>query len=210
MTKAEFRLITPGIKEGFIKAIEKPVDFFIRRNFHPNFFTILGLILSAVGAFFYAESNLRLGGLFILLGGISDTFDGKIARTRGIASKFGAVLDSSLDRYAEFFMFAGLIMYFSSQDTPMHQWTLLVAYLALMGSIMVSYVRARAEGLGLEGKVGMMQRAERIVLIGLSSLINEYALIGVIWIVAIFANITAMQRIHSVWKEEKQEKKNLQ
>lgn len=205
MPKREFRLITPGIKDGFIKVIEKPVDFFIKLNVSPNFFTILGLILSGVGAFFYAEGYLVWGGVFILIGGISDTFDGKIARTRNIATKFGAVLDSSLDRYAEFLMFLGIMIYLMRIDTPLHYWTSIIAFFALMGSIMVSYVRARAEGLGMEGKVGMMQRAERIVLIGIASLVHEYALIGVVWIVALFANITAIQRIHSVWKEEKEE-----
>jgi len=206
MAKKEFRLITPLVKEVFVKSIEKPVDFFIRLNVNPNFFTILGLILSGIGAFFYGFGMLRLGGVAILLGGISDTFDGKIARSRGIASKFGAVLDSSLDRYAEFFMFFGIMAYLIKFQSSLYQLTVIVAFLALMGSILVSYVRARAEGLGLTGNVGMMQRAERIVLIGLASLIHEYALIAVVWIVAFFANVTAIQRIHHVWKTEKAER----
>lgn len=203
MAKREYRLITPIIRNAFVKSIEKPVDFFIRWKVHPNFFTIFGLILSGIGAIFYGMGFLRWGGVSILLGGISDTFDGKIARTRGIASKFGAVLDSSLDRYAEFFMFFGIMAYLLKFDSLLYQLTVVVSFTALMGSVMVSYVRARAEGLGLTGNVGMMQRAERIVLIGLASLIHEYALVTVIWIVAFFANITAIQRIYHVWKSEK-------
>ncbi|MCB0306372.1 MAG: hypothetical protein KDI38_21605, partial [Calditrichaeota bacterium] len=90
-------------------------------------------------------------------------------------------------------------------NDPLYTVTTVVAFLALNGSILVSYVRARAEGLGYDCKVGMMQRAERIVLIGFSSMVHEYALIGAVWIVAIFANITAIQRMVHVWRTEREE-----
>ena len=205
MSKKGFTLLPTAIKDLFIKSIDTPVDFIIRFNVHPNFFTILGLIASAIGAVFYAMGNLIGGGAGILISGICDTFDGKIARKSGRSSKFGALFDSSLDRYAEFMMFLGIMAYLIKFNDPLYTVTTVVAFLALNGSILVSYVRARAEGLGYDCKVGMMQRAERIVLIGFSSMVHEYALIGAVWIVAIFANITAIQRMVHVWRTEREE-----
>lgn len=193
------------LKDGFINAIDRPIDLFIRLNIHPNFFTILGLLIAIFAAIFYAVGDIRLGGAFVLLAGMSDTFDGKIARKQGIASKFGAVFDSSLDRYAEFLMFLGLGAYFLQRGDRASVITAIVAFVALIGSVMVSYVRARAEGIGYECKVGVMQRAERIVFTGVSSLIHPIALMVVIWVIAVLANITAIQRLHYVWKTERAE-----
>ncbi len=203
MNKQGFTFLPEAVKNGFSKIMEFPIELIVRFNVHPNFFTVLGLILSVIGAYFYAVSNLRLAGVLILLGGLCDTIDGKVARRGGLSSHFGALFDSSLDRYAEFFMFFGVGVHFVRQDSTLAMWTTIMAFLALGGSMMVSYVRARAEGLGYECKVGLMQRAERIVFIGLASLIHEYALIVVIWAIAILANFTAYQRMRHVWKSEK-------
>jgi phosphatidylglycerophosphate synthase len=164
----------------------------------------LGLIISLISAFFYAKHNIRLGGLFILLSGICDIIDGKVARKTGQSSKFGALFDSSLDRYAELFMFLGTAIYFVQQDHPI---TSIMVFLALGGSMMVSYVRARSEGLGFDCKVGIMQRPERIVYIGVSSLIHPYLLELVIWMIAILSNFTAIQRMYHVRVLEQQAKK---
>lgn len=206
MAKKEFTLLPRGVRDLFIRSIDAPVDFVNKFNVHPNVFTIIGLIASIIGAYYYGIGWLGWGGALILIGGIADTFDGKIARKTGTSSDFGALFDSSMDRYAEFFMFLGIMAYYNNQPGEYYRLMTLVAFLALNGSILVSYVRARAEGLGYDCKVGMMQRAERIVLIGLCSIIHEYALIGAVWIVALFANITAIQRLHHVWKTEKEEK----
>lgn len=193
------------VKDGYQNGTERLIDVFVRLRIHPNFFTILGLLIAFLAAIFYAIGDIRLGGLFVLLAGISDTFDGKLARKRDIASKFGAVFDSSLDRYAEFLMFFGLGFYFIGRGDTLSIITAIIAFIALSGSVMVSYVRARAEGIGYECKVGVMQRAERIVFFGVSSLIHPFALIFVIWITAVLANITAIQRLHYVWKTERAE-----
>lgn len=203
MSKKGFTVLPPSIKEWFIRAIDPPIDFFIRLKIHPNFFTILGFLSACLGAYFYAVGQLKWGGVSILIGGMCDTFDGKIARKRGISSKFGALFDSSVDRYAEFAMFFGMGLFFLDRGDALSLATAAVAFLALSGSIMVSYVRARAEGLDFDCKVGMMQRAERIVFLGACSLIHIYALIGMIWIVALLANFTVAQRMFHVWREEK-------
>ncbi len=198
-----FTILPKSIQQWFINLIDPLIEGIVRLNVHPNHFTVLGLIVSFVGAIFYAYHNIFWGGVFILLGGICDIIDGKVARKAGLSSKFGALLDSSLDRYAEVFMFLGVAIYFVEKH---HPFTSIMVFLALGGSMMVSYVRARAEGLGYECKVGIMQRPERIVYIGISSLIHPYLLELVVWMIAILANFTAIQRMHHVWRLEKIEK----
>lgn len=203
MEKKNFTILPHFIQRGFLKAFDPLIEKIIHFHVHPNYFTILGLIMSLIGAFFYAKHSIRLGGTFILLGGLCDIIDGKVARKKGLSSKFGALFDSSLDRYAELFMFLGTAIYFVQRN---HPYTSIMVVLALGGSLMVSYVRARSEGLGFECKVGIMQRPERIVYIGVSSLIHPYLLELVIWMIAILSNFTAIQRMHHVWSLEKQVK----
>jgi CDP-diacylglycerol--glycerol-3-phosphate 3-phosphatidyltransferase len=198
----EFSILPLSIKDGFLKIINPVIDLFVRLKVHPNHFTVLGLFISFIGAIFYANHDYRLGGVFILLGGICDIIDGKVARRTNRTSSFGALFDSSLDRYAEMFMFLGVAIYFVQIH---HDLTSVMVVIALGGSMMVSYVRARAEGLGYECKMGIMQRPERIVYIGISSLIHTYALELVVWMIAILANFTAIQRISYVWKLNKSE-----
>jgi CDP-diacylglycerol--glycerol-3-phosphate 3-phosphatidyltransferase len=202
MNKKGFTVLPHSIQKWFINFLDPIIDLIVRFNVHPNHFTILGLFASIVGAIFYAKHDIRLGGLFILFGGLCDIIDGKVARKTGLSTNFGALFDSSLDRYAEVFMFLGTAIFFVQKDHPI---TSIMVFLALGGSMMVSYVRARAEGLGYECKVGIMQRPERIVYVGFSSLIHAYLLEVVIWMIAILANFTAIQRMYHVWKLERAE-----
>ncbi|NOX37482.1 MAG: CDP-alcohol phosphatidyltransferase family protein [Calditrichaeota bacterium] len=203
MEKKRFTVLPEWIQQGFLKLIDPVIDLIVQFNVHPHFFTVLGLVLSGVSAYFFATGDLRMGGMFVLLGGICDILDGKIARRSGLSSKFGALLDSSLDRYAEMFMYLGIGIYFVREGNPA---TSMMVFLALGGSLMVSYVRARAEGLGYDCKVGLMQRPERIVYIGFGAILHALILEIVIWMVAILANFTAFQRMQHVWKLEKKEK----
>ncbi len=204
MEKKGFTVLPHSIQQWFINLIDPFIELIVKLQVHPNHFTVLGLFISFIGALFYAKHDIRLGGMFILLGGLCDIIDGKVARKTGLSSNFGALLDSSLDRYAEVFMFLGTAIYFVEIN---HAPTSIMVFLALGGSMMVSYVRARAEGLGYECKVGIMQRPERIVYVGFSSLIHPYLLELVIWMIAILANFTAVQRMYHVWRLEREEKK---
>jgi CDP-diacylglycerol--glycerol-3-phosphate 3-phosphatidyltransferase len=133
-----------------------------------------------------------------LFGGFCDTIDGSLARATGKSSRFGALLDSTVDRYSEFIMYLGIIAYFFNiEDYSTSAGT----YLALCGSFMVSYARVRAESLGFEAKLGIMQRPERIVLIGLGALTHITAFKITIWLVAFLANLTALQRIRCAYKQ---------
>jgi CDP-diacylglycerol--glycerol-3-phosphate 3-phosphatidyltransferase len=188
--------IPKSIQDGFIRMIDPLVNFFVKLDIHPNTFTVWGLIISAIGAAFVAYDHLHLGGLLILLGGMCDVLDGKIARKSNKVSKFGALLDSSLDRYAEILMFLGSAIYLVKHDYFL---TSVMIFLALGGSSMVSYVRARAEGLGFDCKIGLMQRPERVVLMGVAALFHEVLFIAAIWIIAVLANYTAYQRMRHVY-----------
>lgn len=131
----------------------------------------------------------------VLLSGIFDIMDGKVARGTDRVTRFGSLYESTLDLYAEIFVFLGIAYYFINQDMFLSS---IASCIFLGGSLMVSYVRARAEGLGFSCKVGIIPRSERIVTLGVSSLIHEYILITGLFFMAIVANITAIQRIYHI------------
>ncbi|MFQ5627405.1 MAG: CDP-alcohol phosphatidyltransferase family protein [bacterium] len=201
--KIEF--LPQNIKNWYLNLIKPIVDFFIKLELNPNFFTTIGFILSIIAAYFFAAGSLRIGGLIILLAGTFDIVDGQVARATNRVTKFGALYDSTLDRYSEVIMFFGIAYFFVSQSMLK---TSVAVSIALGGSIMVSYVRARAEALGFECKVGIMQRPERVVYIGLGALIHEIMLVIALTIVAVLANFTALQRLYHIWKQENGESKH--
>ena len=191
------------LKNGFIKLLNPITSAFVKLNFHPNTFTVWGLIITSISIIFYIEGDLVIAGILVLVGGICDIIDGKVARESGRVSKFGALFDSSIDRYSEVIMFFGVATFFVRADDYLNS---VATFIALGGSTMVSYVRARAEGLGFDCKVGMLQRPERIVFLGLGSIIGIDALKIAVWIVAIFANITAIHRLTHIYKLDKKNK----
>ena len=204
--KAGFNLLPPKFIEGYLHIILPLTDFIKTLNINPNTLTTLGTILTVVGAIFFALSYLRLGGIFIVLGAVCDTMDGRIAKDGDKKTKFGALYDSVMDRYSEFIMFFGIAIHFVRNDA---YWSSVGIFAAVGGSVMVSYVRARAEGLGFECNIGMMQRPERIAYISVGSIIgelpiiNELFLILAIWVIAILSNVTALQRLIHVYKASK-------
>lgn len=197
--KMKIDILPDGIKEWYLGLMQPVVDFFIKLELNPNFFTTIGFILTIVAAVLFATGNIRSAGAIVLLAGTFDIVDGKVARLSNRVTKFGALYDSTLDRYAEVIMFFGLAFFFVEQD--MYIRSIAVSF-ALGGSVMVSYVRARAEALGFECKIGIMQRPERVVYIGFGAIFHLYALSFALFLIAIFANITAVQRIYHVWKQE--------
>jgi CDP-diacylglycerol--glycerol-3-phosphate 3-phosphatidyltransferase len=164
-----------------------------------NMITAVGLIGAIVGAFLAAMGNLLAGGIVIGLMGALDALDGAVARASGVTKPFGAFLDSVSDRYSELAIYAALGWYFSSIENSLG---VLLSILALGGSVLVSYTRARAEGLGVDTKVGILTRVERMIVI-VPSLILGFPLIGT-GIVAVLANFTALQRIVHVWQHTRE------
>lgn len=189
------------------RIIDPLVRLLIRWKVHPNAISTVGFVATLFAGLLYHQDHVRTAGLMVLLGGMVDIFDGRVARESGLESKFGAFYDSTLDRWSEVVMFVGLASLYNSirpdvEDIAMTY----VILMALGGSLMVSYTRARAEGLGLECTVGLMQRAERIVLLGLGSLLFGLAWDGraldiIIIIVAVLTNLTAIHRI--IWVHQR-------
>ncbi|HIE58104.1 MAG TPA: CDP-alcohol phosphatidyltransferase family protein [Anaerolineales bacterium] len=181
------------------KVVLEPIAGLLNRlGLTPNTMTILGLVGNTIGAYFLWQGNMLVGGLIILVMGPIDALDGTMARLRGEPSKFGAFVDSVTDRYSELVIFLGLLLYYNGLDDPNAWVNILGVYLAAAGSVLVSYVRARAQSLGYEAKVGILTRVERYAVLA-PSLIFNIPWIGV-WIIAILANITAVQRILFVRK----------
>lgn len=164
--------------------------FLIRLGLTPNMVTILGLIGNTIGAYYLSRGDMLTGGLLVLIMTPIDALDGTMARLRGEPSDFGAYVDSVSDRYSELIIYAGLLYHFLKLGDPLGG---LLVFGAASGSVMVSYVKARAEGLGYEAKVGLLTRVERYLVLAPSLIFNQLY-IG-LTILAVFAHITAIQRI---------------
>lgn len=174
-----------------ILAILRPLTgALIRSGIHPNTLSYAGLAISIVAGWMYGVGSLGWAAVILLLAGVFDLLDGAVAREGQRMSRFGAFLDSNLDRYAEILVFLGIIWRFQGETM-----TQIVAVLAITGSLMVSYTKARAEGLGQEVSGGWLQRPERIVLLALGSFFQEGGLRVVLWILAVFTNLTSVQRM---------------
>jgi CDP-diacylglycerol--glycerol-3-phosphate 3-phosphatidyltransferase len=170
-----------------------------RAGVSPNALTVIGFVAMVGVAWVLALGHQRVAGLLILFVGLFDALDGTLARMTGKAGPFGAFLDSTLDRFAEIALYLGLL-YLYRGDTMA---TVLV-YLTITGSLMVSYTRARAEGLGLECKVGLFTRLERLAVL-IVGLILERTLWALL-VLAIFSNLTALQRMWHVWRATTRER----
>lgn len=217
-----FKATRDWLQQTIYKIISPIVHGMIKIGITPNIVTSTGLILNivAAGVLIYgglhADTNdysyLGWGGGIILFAGLFDMMDGQVARIGNMKSTFGALFDSVLDRYSELITFFGLCSWLTLND---YKFEAIVAFVALIGSLMVSYVRARAEGLDIECKVGLMQRPERVVLTSLGALFcGIYAKVAgstsafdPIWVltvpllfVAIFSNITAFGRLRHCYK----------
>ncbi|CAG0971762.1 CDP-diacylglycerol---glycerol-3-phosphate 3-phosphatidyltransferase [Anaerolineales bacterium] len=176
------------------KWIIDPIATFLNgTGLTPNAITLLGLAGTTVAAYILSQGNMTLGAIVLFLFVIIDVFDGTMARLRGEPSDFGAFVDSVSDRYAEFITFGGLLYYFLTHGDMLGA---MMTFAAAAGSVLVSYVKARAEGLNFTAKVGLLSRVERyIVLIPL--LLFNQPLLAVI-IIAVLGNFTALQRIFHV------------
>ena len=169
------------------------ISALIKLHITPNIITFVGLLLNLIG----------WGGAVILFAGLFDMIDGRLARVGGMQSTFGALWDSTLDRYSELFTLFGIAIYLLLNG---YVWSGVITFAAMVGSVMVSYVRARAEGLAIECKVGFMQRPERVVVTSVGALLCGCCADGVsfdplwllivpMYLIAILANITAFWRI---------------
>lgn len=179
------------------KGLLDPIGRFLNRlGLKPNMVTILGLLGNVVGAYLLATGHIMWGGIVVTIIAPIDALDGTMARLRGETTRFGGFVDSVTDRYSELLIFGGLLIYFLNLDAVL---PVVLTYLAAAGSLMVSYTRARAEGLNYEAKVGLLTRVERYLVL-LPCLIFNIPLVA-LWILAVLTNLTAIQRIYAVRKQ---------
>ena len=187
------------------KGVLDPIGgFFNRLGIYPNTMTIIGLVGNIIAAILIALGYMTIGGIIVLIMGLVDTLDGTMARLRGMPTEFGAFVDSVTDRYSELFIFGGLLYYFMQKDDWL---TVLGIYMAASGSVLISYVRARAASVGMETKVGFLSRFERYLVLAPTIILN-IPVVG-IWIIAILGNITAIQRILDVRRQAHEQNKIL-
>ena len=161
----------------------------------PNQLTVLGLFCSMLATAAFVSEHGRLGGVLLALAGALDILDGSLARVSGQVSPFGAFLDSVLDRYSDLLVLTGLVVSFMRTGGRAE---VVAALLALIGTVMVSYTRARAESVGVECRVGFMERGERMLTLIVGALLD--LLVPAVWVVALGANATAVHRILHTWR----------
>jgi CDP-diacylglycerol--glycerol-3-phosphate 3-phosphatidyltransferase len=177
------------------KLLEPVVSVLASFGVSPLLVSLFGLVLSGWGAVAVAKGSLLAGGMFLLLAGLCDVLDGDLARRLNRASRFGAFIDSTLDRVSEFVLFGGVLMYVVRRPNDYLLYEPVVVLLALMGSVLTSYARARAEGLGIECKVGIMERPERLGLLALGLILGHRFLMAVMMLLAVTSLFTVVQRI---------------
>jgi len=190
------KTLTDYLRLWFKWVLDPLGGFFNRLGVTPNMMTMLGMIGNTVGAYYLARGEMITGGLFVLLMTPIDALDGTMARLRGESGDFGAFVDSVSDRYSELIIYGGLLFYFLSEGEPLGG---MLTFGAAAGSVLVSYVKARAEGLGYGAKVGLLTRVERYLVLA-PSLVFQQLHLGLA-IIAVFANITALQRIWFVRRQ---------
>jgi len=171
----------------------------------PNSLTITGFLVSAGAAAVTAEGYLIWGGLLVLFAGVFDLLDGPLARTKGQVTRFGAILDSSLDRLSEGAVLLGILVYFVMAD---HSWGPPLACSALIGSFMVSYTRARSEGLGIDCEVGLFTRAERVVVLAVSLIVGQWWEKAVLVALALITGLTLLTFVQRLTHVRRSDRKN--
>ena len=199
-------MFTDVIGRGGKLILDRIVRFLSDLNINPNIITFTGVIISFWAAFEFGYGHLFRGALVIILAGLFDMLDGSVARISGRVSKFGAFYDSVIDRYSDVILLQGLMVYYARQQMLGH---VVLVGVVVMGAVLTSYARARAESLISTCKVGFMERPERIVLLiigGLSYGFPETSYFygrmeAVLWVLAILGNWTVINRIHYTWLE---------
>jgi CDP-diacylglycerol--glycerol-3-phosphate 3-phosphatidyltransferase len=182
------------LRQWFKNVLDFFGKLFTQIGLTPNAMTLVALIGNIIASILIATKNIQWGGILVLVMGPLDAVDGAMARLQNKVSPFGAFLDSISDRYSELVILGGLLVYF----VQVENWqACLLVYFAAMGSVLVSYIRARGEALGFSAKDGILTRVERYLVMA-PSLIFNFPLIG-LWVIAIFGNLTAIQRIWQVW-----------
>lgn len=198
------KLLPDWIKNGYLRLIDPVANWLVKRRVHPNTITVVGTLCTVTGGIIYGMGHIRTGGVFLGVTALFDVLDGTVARRSGTSSTFGAFLDSTLDRLADGFVLGGLAVFYATSRVHGSVPLMITALLGLIGAFLTSYTRARAEALGLDAKVGLLQRPERVVLLSapqaLFGLVFDGWVLGlIIVILTVTAWITVVQRVAYVY-----------
>jgi CDP-diacylglycerol--glycerol-3-phosphate 3-phosphatidyltransferase len=203
------KLVSDNIIQGYLRLFEPIIEGFVKSGIHPNTITWAGLFFALIASNFFRLGSFFLGGVFLVIAGSCDILDGQIARRTNRKSDFGAFFDSAVDRYSDIFIFLGIAIYFN--QLYIH---ILIVF-TLTGSLLTSYMRARAGSLGINCSIGLMQRPERITYIAVAAVadgllgwlfnaifgVEHLLIIIVLWVMAFVSNVTVLQRIVYVKRE---------
>ena len=198
------KLLPDWITKGYLRLIDPVANWLVKRGVHPNTITVIGTFCTLVGGVISGTGHIRTGGWFLGLTALFDVLDGTVARRSNTSSTFGAFLDSTLDRLADGFVLGGLAVFYATSRLHANIPMLIVALMGLIGAFLTSYTRARAEALGLDAKIGFLQRPERVVLLSAPQaffglVFNGWVLALITIILTVTAWITVVQRVAFVY-----------
>ncbi|MGV3707738.1 MAG: CDP-alcohol phosphatidyltransferase family protein [Gemmatimonas sp.] len=198
-----------AIQKGYLKVIEPVADFLVRNKVRPNTITLIGTLCTVVAGAFFATGHIRSGGWFLGITALFDVLDGTVARRTGTSSLFGAFYDSTLDRVSDGMLLGGLVIFYATSPVHHNVYLLVITLLGLIATFVTSYTRSRAEALGLDAKVGLLQRPERVTLLsapqaffGLA--LHGWVLAGIVTLLSVTAWITVFQRMAYVYRTTSQ------
>src|SRR5947209_2851419 len=199
---------TDYVKNGALRAIEPAIAFLVRNRVSPNTITTVGTLITIAAGVVYATGHIMTAGWIMNVTAFFDVADGEVARRTGRSSVFGAFYDSTLDRVADGALMAGLAFFYATSAIHHNLAMVVVCLVCIIGTFLISYTRARAETLGIDAKVGLMQRPERMVLLSIPQSFfglfwNGWVLMGIIILLTVTAWITAIQRIAYVYRATK-------
>jgi CDP-diacylglycerol--glycerol-3-phosphate 3-phosphatidyltransferase len=199
---------TDYLKNGALRVIEPAISLLARNRVSPNAITTVGTLVTVAAGVVYATGHIMTAGWIMAVTAFFDVIDGEVARRTGRCTVFGAFYDSSLDRVADGALMAGLTVFYATNPIHHNIYMMVVCLVGIVGTFMVSYTRARAESLGIDAKVGVMQRPERIVLLSAPQALfglfwNGWVLIAIVILLSVTAWITAVQRIAFVYDATK-------
>ena len=193
-------MLTDRVRRWSHGIINPIARFVSRTGISPNGVTLVGFLLMIVVGLLLSQGYLPAAGILLIVAAVFDALDGALARMHDRVTRFGAFFDSTMDRYAEAAVFLGILIYFYGQGTSTQ---IILTYIAIIGSLMVSYTRARGEGVGVSIRGGLLTRLERMVILIVFLVLNQLPL--AMWILAPLTNFTALQRIWLTWRATRED-----
>ncbi len=200
------KFMPSDLREAGTRLLKPVLELFVRSGLSPNVITTMGFVVTMGAGLAYFRGSLQWGGFLVLIGGLFDVIDGYVARQTERVTRFGSFYDSTLDRISEVMVFLGVFSLYNGEAPNIGEpWMVYVVALALSGSLLVSYTRARAEAMGIDCRVGLMQRAERVLLLGIATWFfatwrGGLVLTLVMIAMAVLTNLTLIYRIYWVYQ----------